>query len=272
MTTTKPRHAACAALAGLAAALLLASCGQPTGADTEQRQDSEAKRLLQGVWHADDGSTEAFLVSGDSVYFADENSQPARVWIYQDSLYIQASRLRTYHITKQAEHLLKYQNANGEEVKLTKDDPNASTAPFLQPRPYAVNLTRVTDCDTTATLEGQSDAAITIHVEPTSDRVVKSLYNELGIEVDNIYLDNAATVNLSLGGEQLFSHIFRKAEFAAYVPDAFLGRAILRSVDYNHRDASATYLDAIIGYPDAETCYVVELRIDNQGRLTERAK
>lgn len=252
--------------------LMLAACTQRSGQTTEERQDREAKRLLQGVWHNADGDTDAFLVRGDSLYFADDTSQPMRVWIYQDSLYIQGDKLRHYLITKQAEHLLKYVNVNGEEVKLTKDGDQTATQPFLQTRAYAMNLTRVTDVDTTATLDGATALRCTIHTEPTSDRVNKSIYNDLGLEVDNVYLDNASTVTVSAGGTQCYSHSFRKSEFSSFVPHDFLATAILRSVDFNRRDAHAVYLDASIGIPDAETCYVVELRIDQNGHFTKRLK
>lgn len=253
-------------------ALLLTACTQRSGHTTEERQDREAKRLLQGVWRNADGDADAFLVRGDSLYFADDSSQPMRVWIYQDSLYIQGAKLRRYLITKQAEHLLKYVNANGEEVKLTKDGDQTATQPFLQTRAYAMNFTRVTDADTTATLDGSTALRCTIHTEPTSDRVNKSIYNDLGMEVDNTYLDNAATVTISAGGQELFRHSFRKAEFSSFVPHDFLATAILRSVDYSRRDQHAVYVDASIGIPDAETCYVVELRIDQNGHLTKRLK
>ena len=35
-----------------------------------------------------------------------------------------------------------------------------------------------------------------VHVQTTSDKVVKSTYNDNGVEVDNIYLDNVASLRL----------------------------------------------------------------------------
>lgn len=260
-----------APLALLALCLLAASCAQPTGADTEQHQDQEAKRLLQGIWANADGGDAVLFVRGDSLFFADDTSQPARLWVYQDSLYIQASHLRQYLITKQAEHLLKFQNANGEEIKLTKDGDQTLTAPFLKPRDYALNLTRVTETDTTTT-DRTPAVRCCIHTEPASDIVVKSVYNEIGLEVDNIYLDNLSKVSLYAAGNQYFQHDFRKGEFAKHVPRDFMERSVLRSVEYNQADSAAVFLNAIIGIPDAETCYVVELRIDNKGHLTQQPK
>lgn len=261
------------ALMGSTVAILLApllwNCTQPTGADTEDRQDTEAKRLLQGTWVNEDDAADAFQVTGDTIRYFDQTSQPARFWIYQDSLYIQGAQLRTYHITKQAEHLLKFINVNDEEVKLTKSDqPTGHVAPAVPS--YAMNLTNVSDTDTTTAIEGQPPVTVRIHTEPTSDRIIKSLYNELGLEVDNVYLDYAITV--SLNGVQPYGHTFRKAEFAAFVPNDFLQSAILRSITFSHRDQQAIYLDASIGIPDAETCYVCQLRITPDGRLAKHLK
>lgn len=252
--------------------LALTGCRKTGGATTEERQDKEAKRLLQGAWLNDDGGTAAFLVRGDSLFFADNTSQPARVWIYQDSLYIQGANLRRYLITKQAEHLLKYISATGDEVKLTRSDGrDIDLRQFLQQRDYAINLTRVCDTDTICPLPDGTPVRVSIHTEPTSDRIMKSLYNDLGLEVDNMYLDNAATITLS-GQDYNYKHTFRKAEFSQFVPRDFMSRAILQAVAYDRRDAQAVYLSATVGIPDAETGYAVEVRITPAGRVSMRLR
>lgn len=269
---TPHRRLLLAGVLGLSALLAVQSCRPHSGEATEERQDREAKRLLQGVWlNADDG-TPALLVRGDSLFYAEANSLPARVWVYQDSLYVQSSTLRRYRITKQAEHLLKFNNVNGEEVKLTKGGATASQSAFAQTQTYAMNLTRVVDEDTLATLEGQPDVECRLHTEPASDRMAKAVYNDLGMEVDNMYLDNVGTVSLGRSGAEYYTHSFRKAEFASLVPRDFMSTAILRELSYSHRTATAVFVDAIIGIPDAETCYVVELKINDRGQLFKRLK
>lgn len=255
-----------------ALALLMGSCAGRGGKSTEERQDPEAKRLLQGAWLTADGGEAAFMVRGDSLFYADNTSLPARVWVCGDSLYVQSATVRAYHISKQAEHLLKFDNVYGEEMKLVKADDGASTAAFTQARPYAMNLTRVEDEDTLAALDGADGTSVSIHTEPASDRMAKSVFNDLGMEVDNMYLDNVSTVSLRSAAGEYFRHDFRKAEFAALVPRDFMSTAILRGVEYAGRDARAVYLSASIGVPDAETCYVAEIKVTPDGRYTTRLK
>lgn len=249
---------------------LLASC-QPRTGNTQGREDAEAKRLLQGVWVNSDDASPAFLVRDDSIYYYEAAAQPAHVWVSGDSLYIEASQTRHYRIVKQAEHLLKIVNANGEEVKFERPEDGSITATPTLSATYAMNLTDVSDLDTIAEGGGRT-ARVRVHTEPTSDRIAKTVYNEYGIEVDNMYLDHSAHVILLDGSRIYYDHTFRKAEFAQLVPRDFLNASILRSIDYDHRDGSATYLTASIGVPDAETCYVVELRIADDGQLSKRLK
>ena len=71
-----------------------------------------------------------------------------------------------------------------------------------------------------------------VHVETTSDQVIKSTYNDDGVEVDNMYLDNVALVNLLNHDKLVFSHNFRKQEFQSLISKDFLEKSILRSLLY----------------------------------------
>lgn len=256
----------------LPAMLMLSGCKNGSVPAPDAQEDTEAKRLLQGTWLNGDDESEVFQVRGDSIFYFDSSSQPAHLWVRHDSLYIEGAQTRRYRITKQAEHLLKFVNANGEEVKLTKAETDDVLKPLPTETTYAMNLSNVTDLDTMAIVPGISATRVRVHTEPTSDRIAKSVYNDLGVEVDNMYLDYSAHVILLNGATIFYDHTFRKAEFAQFVPREFLASSILRSVDYDHADRNATYLTASIGIPDAETCYVVELRIDGKGQLSKRLK
>ena len=64
-------------------------------------------------------------------------------------------------------------------------------------------------------------------MQTTSDKVVKSTYNDNGVEVDNMYLDNVAALRLYNHGTPVFAHDFRKQEFQSLIPKDFLSRSIL---------------------------------------------
>ena len=250
---------------------VLAGCNNNHGNNTLANQDKEAKEMMQGYWRNDDAGNFAMLVKGDSIIFPDTSSMPLLFWIYQDSLYTQGSHLQSYKIKKQAAHLFKFVNQLGEEVKLVKTDNTLARKIFAQEHPYAMNIFRTSDIDTTFNY-GNQHYTCKIHVETTSDRVIKSTLTDDGIEVDNMYLDNVAKVNVSIGGKHIYSHDFHKSEFNRFVPTEFMQHSILRDVQYNKADTGAVYLDAIIGFPDASTSYVVELEISKNGKLTTRLR
>ena len=113
---------------------------------------------------------------------------------------------------------------------------------------------------------------IKISVATTSDKIIKSTYNENGIEVDNAYLDNAASLVISNQKKTVYSHEFRKQEFASLIDKAFLEKSILRRFEFNHSDAKALYFDAVIGIPDASTSYVIAVKITADGKLAMKMR
>lgn len=249
--------------------LLLAGCRRHSGSEYAlEHEDKDAKEMMQGIWVNDDEGNLSFLVRGDSIFFPDTTSVPMKFWIYKDSIYVKGNDINRYKILTQAPHILKFSNQAGDEVRLVRSDEEAAlTKYFFQPRPYAMNIFRTINRDTIGEGGGKKYAC-SIRIEPTSERVVKSSINDDGIEVDNIYLDNVAKVSIATDGKQIYAHSFRKAEFSKYVPQEFMAHSILCDVQYNNADTSAVYLDAIIGYPDASTSYVVGLKISKNGKLT----
>jgi len=93
-----------------------------------------------------------------------------------------------------------------------------------------------------------------------------------GVEVDNIYLDNVASLRLYNHGTPVFAHDFRKQEFQSLIPKSFLSGSILRKMYFTHADAKALYYYVIIGIPDADTTYVIELRVTPDGRMSKKLK
>lgn len=227
--------------------------------------------MLQGIWIDDGDQTAIFMAKGDTISYPDSSSLPVKFWIYQDSLYMQGSHLSHYKITKQAPHVFNFVNEMGDEIKLVKTDDNSLRGQFNGYKPYALNIFRTTDTDTIVYADGERYGC-RIHVEPTSDRVTKSDYNDIGIEVDNLYLDNLARVIVLYDGVVIYSHEFHKAEFERYVPKDVMVKSILRNVEFDHADKSNVYMNATIGIPDATSAYVVELKVQRNGSLFMKLK
>ena len=251
--------------------LLLLSLTACTTGNSRDNEDLDAKRLLQGVWMNDEEGSPAFYVQGDSIFYPDSISQPVAFWIYQDSLYLQGSHINRYQITKQAEFLFKFINESGEEVKLVKSNDKSLLPLFSQYRSTALNQFDSFDTDTVAH-DGGVDYTCHIHVEPTTERVVKASFNSEGIEVDNVYLDHAVSLLVQKNQQKMLGQTFLKKDFESLVPEELFSKSILRDIVYSHSDTAAVYFDAIIGIPDASTGYVVELKVTKDGKITKKVK
>lgn len=254
----------------LCAILSFVACNERRGDGIMKQEDLEAKKLLQGIWIYEDGET-AFMAKGDSIFFPDTTSLPVQFWLAGDSIYLKGNHICHYKIIAQAAHLFKIANPSGDQIKFTRSNNKALRTDFLHTRPYALNTFRTFDSDTVVSNDmGFFEARI--HVETTSDQVIRSTYNDQGIEVDNMYLDNVARITILNHGALVFSHDFRKAEFSQLVPADFLEKCILRGITFSHAAGDALYYDVSIGMPDASTTYVIALRINSKGKIEKKLK
>lgn len=254
---------------GLVLTFVAAGCRH--GSETSVDEDKTAKQMLQGIWIDDENGNAVFWAKGDSLYFPDSSSQTAKFWIYGDSLYIKGSQTWHYKITKQANHLFKFINEMGDEVKLVKDDGESLRGQFNVNKPYAMNIFRTYSSDTLLHADG-SRWEVKINISPTTSKVLKSDYNDVGLAVDNLYLDNKARVTVLFDGVQVYSHEYLKAEFDKFLPKELVNKSMLRYIDFYGADSSSVYLDATVGIPDASSSYVIETRIERNGKTSMRVK
>lgn len=252
----------------LLSGVVTVGCQQNGANYQQQHEDKQAKALLQGLWINGESTDPAMLVKGDSIFYPDSASMPVRFWIYQDTLYLQGQNINGYKIEKQAAHVIRFKNQNGDEVRLDKSNDKTLYSSFRY-HVYAMNTFDEQLQDTTIRTDlGYFDSKV--QVKTTSDKVAKSTYNDNGVEVDNIYLDNVASLRLYNHGTPIYAHDFRKQEFQALIAKDFLSKSILRKMYFSHADAKALYYNVIIGIPDASTTYVVELRLTPDGRMTKK--
>ena len=226
----------------LAFCLFIIGCTDKTKQGDSPAEDAKAKELFQGLWVSDDNGEPALLAKGDSVFYPDSACMPMQFWIYKDSLYLKGQNQNEYKIAKQSENVFVFINDNGDEVRLVKSKNKDLRASFSY-QVYALNTFMHAQTDTVVrTSMGYFESKIT--VKTTSDRVIKSTYNENGIEV----------------------------EFASLIDKKFLEKSILRKFEFNHTDEKALYFDAIIGIPDASTSYVIAIRITTDGNLSMKMR
>ncbi len=251
--------------------LLLAwSCGQqqPKPTTTAKVQENrEAKAMLQGVWQDAETDEVLFMAEGDTVYFADPTSMPARFRIVGDSIELGPN---TYRISKQTAHNFWFKNHAGDEVRLVKRDEadDSEEQPDLSDQePQIISTTQVVNLDSVVMYGGQRYHWY-VTVNPTRYRVTRTTYTPDGVAVENVYYDNIIHVSVFKGNQRLYSRDFNKKDFANNVPEDFLAQSILGNIRFDGVDAKGFHFNATVCIPDGESCYMVETLISLDGQLS----
>lgn len=254
----------------VAMGLLMAatSCKQQPKAEAPEAvppaESAEAKAMLQGIWVASETDEVSFRAEGDTIYYADDTSQPTFFRIVGDSIELGANH---YPILKQTEHVFWFRNQSGDVVKLSKSESADDSLAFVHRQPKILEVNEVLKIDSLVMYGGERYHWY-IAINPTKYKVAKTSYNGDGVAVENIYYDNIIHISLFQGRRQLYSRDFNKRMFAEYVPESFLSQAILGNMEFDKVDAQGFHFDATLCIPDGASCYMVEVLIDTKGQLT----
>jgi len=252
----------------LVCSLLLAGCGGKSDKGTVvQKEDPQAKKLLQGIWVNDEDFDVAFMVKGDSIFYADSTSQPVSFKVVHDTLIMQGAQQMKYKIVKQAAHLFQFKNQNGDLVKLVKSDNPDDKFLFGGKRPSALNQKQLIKRDSVIPW-GKDRYHLYVQVNPTSYKVYKSSYTDEGVEVENVYYDNILHLSVYFGAKPLYSNDFRKNDFRDFVPADFLKSSILSDMVYTRTDSRGFHFDTSICMPDSPSSYVIDVCVDFNGKMT----
>jgi hypothetical protein len=138
---------------------------------------------------------------------------------------------------------------------------------FTSKNPEILTLTEVVKIDSVVNYDGQRYHWY-IAFNPTRYQVVRTVYNNDGVGVDNIYYDNIVHLSLYQGNNCIFSRDVKKQMFISDVPQQFLDQAILANMQYDHADALGFHFNATLCIPDGTSCYLVETLITFQGKLS----
>ena len=66
----------------------------------EEKEDSNAKEMLQGIWLDDETESPLMRVEGDTIFYADSQSAPIAFKIIRDTLYTYGNDTTYYKIDK----------------------------------------------------------------------------------------------------------------------------------------------------------------------------
>lgn len=252
----------------LACSLVICGCRNRSSEKRETPQeDMAAKKMLQGIWINEDEESVAFRAKGDTIFYPDTTSQPVYFQIFNDTLVLHGANDVKYAIIKQAPHLFIFKNQNGDLVKLTLSEDDADKLMFDNHRPQALNQNILIKRDTIVSYIKDRYHCY-VQVNPTTYKVIKSTYNDEGVEVDNVYHDNIIHISVFKGASKIYSQDFNKQNFIRLVPKDFLSQSILSDMILSKADAKGIHFTTSLCIPDSPSSYMVDVIISYSGKMT----
>lgn len=248
----------------------LVSCGErkQDGQQVAQQEDLQAKQLMQGIWMTADDEEPAFRVEGDSIFYPDSTSLPARFMVIGDTLIVEGATMVKYPILRQTEHLIEFKNPNGEVVELVKSENTEEDLEFFETKqPVVLNQNRTIKRDTVISYQGERYHCY-VQVNPTTYKVMKSSNNDEGMEVANVYYDNTIHVAVFQGAVRKYSHDFKKHDFLQFIPKDRINQMILSDMILMKTDADGFHHQAQLCVPDSPSSFVVDVVISGNGKMT----
>jgi len=252
-------------------ALLLIGCGKKgSTSDTPEapQEDLAAKKMLQGIWVNSDDEAPAFKVKGDSIFYPDTTSLPVAFQIFGDTIVTKGSADARYAITKQTPNNFWFKNQYGDEVKLVRSENPDDAYAFEQTRPTVPINQRMLIKRDTVVFHGNQRYHVYVQVNPTTYKVIKTTYNDEGVEVGNIYYDNIINLAVFNGARKVYSSDFHKHHFKQCVPSRMLSQCILHDMTFDRIDDKGLHLRAMLAIPDTPTSYIANITVGYDGRLS----
>lgn len=251
----------------LSLCLLLFSCKSEKKQNAETRtEDTQAKSLLQGIWIDADEENVVFKVKGDTIYYPDSLSQPIKFAVYADTLEFQSANESKYAIIKQTPHIFEFKNQTGDIIKLIKtDDPSFETQ-FAKKKIVSVNQNQIIKSDSVVFCNNERYHSY-VQVNPTRYKVLKTTYNDDGMEQESIYFDNTIHISVFKQETKVYSKDFKKSDFHKFVPKDFLRQSILSDITLKKSDAKGISYEAELAIPDSYVSYIVEIHISADGKM-----
>lgn len=250
-------------------AILLAACNSSKNphSSSGQEEDLSAKELLQGIWLDDETESPLMRIEGDTIYYADSQSAPITFKIIRDTLYTYGNDTTYYKIDKQGEHIFWFHSIADNMIRLHKsEDPNDSLS-FVGQEMIIPTYTEVTKRDSIVNYNGSRYRAY-VYINPSKMRVIKTIYTEDGISMDNVYYDNVMHICVYEGKKSLFASDITKQMFESVVPADFLVQAILSDTKFVKVDRNGFHYQAVLSIPESSIYSIANLTVSFSGKLT----
>lgn len=235
------------------------------GSEEDKRtEDRQAKATIQGVWIDADSEEPVFRISGDTLTYADNTTEPALFAIIDDTLFV--GQNDAYPIGQLTRNSLTITNHNGDEITLIRTDEEAKESAFSENTAIAQPTEQIKN-DTVVTYAGERYHLYTA-INPTTFRVTVPSYTDEGMRVENTYYDNIIHISIFKGKERLFSQDFHKADFNALVPQTFITQAVLSAMNLYSVDIKGFHIACRLCIPNDAGCYLLEALITYEGQVT----
>ena len=248
--------------------ITIGSCGKKEKAkDDAEKENIEAKKMLSGIWMDADEESVIFKAAGDSLFYPDSTSAPVKFIIRDDTLFLIGGRTSKYKIVKQTPNVFVFFNNNGELIRLVRSENVNDSLLFVRSSNISVNQNKVIKSDTIVSNDAKSYHCYA-QINPTTYKIYRTSMNDEGIEVENVYYDNTVHVSVFSGATKLYSKDFRKSDFASYVPKGVLEQCVLSDVRFESIDSSGFKYSAILAIPDTPSCFIVNLMLSFDMKLT----
>ena len=248
--------------------LIAVGCKNGTKSESTQEDDLVAKKTIQGIWTNDLDGSSALYIKGDSLYYPDPQSEPAKFHIANDTLYVESSHPTKYHLIKFTHDLLKFTAENGDETTLVKSKDKSLLADFgiNLKKPSEINQGKLIKKDTIVSV-GETRMHAYIQVNPTSYKVFRPYMNDDGVSVDHIYYDNIIHVALFNGAKSVLNRDYHKQDFKGLVDKGYISQSILSDIVVDHVTPDAVCFVAILTTPETDISYNVNISVSADGKV-----
>ena len=223
-------------------------------------EDKVAKELLQGVWLNDSTEMPVFQTVGDTFRYVGSNASSVLFKIIRDSIYLLEN---TFWINTAIDVIMKMHRYDEEEDLL---------AFIPQTEPAPVNLIQEYVEKDSVIVYNDIRYRGYVFINPSRYKVVRTIYDENGIGVENVYYDNIIHICVYRGADELYGRDIDKKLFKDYVDADELAASILSDMDFMAVDVDGFHYRAMLTVPESAVSRYVDLIISPQGVLEIQAE
>lgn len=236
--------------------------------NNSEKEDTEAKKELQGIWVDDETESPLMLIKGDTIYYADSQAEPVYFKVIKDTLFTYGSNTASYRIEKRMKYTLCLHSVMGEQLNLHKsEDPEGDLQSFAhKSAPIPIYNSQVKK-DSVVVYKDKRYHVYT-YINPSRLKVYCSSVSEDGFQVDNVYYDNIMHICVYDGANMLYGSDIKKQMFQSLVPANFLDKAILSDMNFKKVSKDGFCYEATLQQPESYISNLIDLYVSFDGKMT----